>query len=61
MYYYCDEYAAYQGMERASIDPKNGMTPWEEEAILRQYQQLYDPEFINFIKQNIGKRQKQKQ
>ena len=35
MFYFCDEYAAYQGLDKEKTDPLNGLAAWEEEAIVK--------------------------
>jgi hypothetical protein len=58
LFYFCDEYAAYQGMEREQIDELNGLSAWEEEAIVKQFDKIYAEDFIEYLKHQKGRRKK---
>lgn len=48
-------------MEREQIDELNGLSGWEEEAIVKQFDKIYSEDFIEYLKQQKARRKKQAQ
>ena len=61
LFYFCDEYAAYQGIQQEQVDEINGMAAWEGEAMAKQFDKIYGHEFIDYLKQQKEVRRKKDQ
>lgn len=49
MFYFCDEYAAHLNLENEKTDRHNGLTAWEQDAMVRQMGRVYEQEFIDYL------------
>ena len=59
LFYYCDEYAAYQNVDNEKTD-LNGMNEWERRAYIDKYASLYEDEILEYFEEQLTQSRKRK-